>query len=293
MPSANCDLQASFGLVAEERLKVRASGGAASVGARTTTVLINGQTVTEERVLDAGTDAQVEIRSQRKLTVRPYQGSALRILFPPSELRHLLLGQYESLRFSDNTIHVPLLKAGHVAFDGPIRVRVTAPISVTVQVGSQEVRGDAEVVAGLETIELSIAAPAEIPPPTIAHGGPVLAAGARAPLGAANEERFLLRGAYEMAAFDYTFAAISFESDFESIMQSLVIEAATPGVLYVIPSFTAGVGFVARQLGPRDADAALRLRLGGNYQVIGGGMDLDYWPAIEAWTGSATIRLSL
>jgi len=63
--------------------------------------------------------------------------------------------------------------------------------------------------------------------------------------------------------------------------------------LILLPSASAGVGFVARQLGPRDADAAFRVRLGVGVWVVGVSADFDYWPAIGEWTASLRARVSL
>jgi len=130
-------------------------------------------------------------------------------------------------------------------------------------------------------------------PSVIQHGGPVLALGTRLDLSDEDDRRFLFRGAYELAVASYFIGSVSFESDFDSIYESVVIEAASPELLIVLPSLSAGVGFVARQLGNRDADAGLRLRTGINFIAVGVTMDFDYWPTIGDWTAVIAGRISL
>ena len=111
--------------------------------------------------------------------------------------------------------------------------------------------------------------------------------------GGARNDRPMLRVAYEAGLGPWVFVSASFETDFDSILQSAVIDVATPQVLIFLPSLRAGTGVVARQLGPRDADVGVRLRLGASMFAAGGDVDFDYWPAIDEWTMTGALRISL
>ncbi|MFO0607152.1 MAG: hypothetical protein U0324_28580 [Polyangiales bacterium] len=123
------------------------------------------------------------------------------------------------------------------------------------------------------------------------NGGPVLAFGMRGPV-----DRELSRGLYrvgwEVALFEYVFVQGALETDGDSLFESAVVDVSSPELAVIVPSLRLGVGAVARQLGPRPADGALRLRVGGNLLPMGFDVDFDYWPAVTEWTLTVACRLS-
>jgi len=125
------------------------------------------------------------------------------------------------------------------------------------------------------------------------RGGPVLGLGTRLD-GSDAPDRPLLRLGYEASLYEYAFVSTSVETDLDSLYESLVVDLASRNVAILVPSFRVGVGMVARQLGPRPADFALRLRVGASLLIpLGGDVDFDYWPATQSWTVSLVGRLGL
>ncbi len=54
-----------------------------------------------------------------------------------------------------------------------------------------------------------------------------------------------------------------------------------------------GLGLVLTQLGPRDADAALRIRLALSSYVLGVITDFDYFPSTGTWTAGVAARVGI
>jgi hypothetical protein len=139
-------------------------------------------------------------------------------------------------------------------------------------------------------VAMSVDARDEAPGP-LRNGGPVLAFGMRGPIDA-QLTRGVFRVGWEVSLFEYGFVQAAMEMDGESLFESLVVDVSTPEIAIMIPSLRLGAGVVARQLGPRPADFALRLRVGGNVLPMGFDADFDYWPAVSGWTLSFTGRIS-
>ncbi|MCB9595098.1 MAG: hypothetical protein H6719_20440 [Sandaracinaceae bacterium] len=138
---------------------------------------------------------------------------------------------------------------------------------------------------------LGVVTTADRPGRELVHGGPFLALGGAVGWeGHPPDPRFAVRVGYEVGLVDVLVAGLAFESDLESIAESLVLEVASSEIWFLLPSFGAGVGVVARQLGSRDADAALRLRGTITWALVGFMMDFDYWPSIGGWTGTFLAR---
>ena len=83
------------------------------------------------------------------------------------------------------------------------------------------------------------------------------------------------------------------ETDLDSLYESLLVEFSLPGLIFAVPGLGVGVGAVARQLGDRDADAALRVRVSAQWFAVGLVADFDYWPVLGRWTGVVRARVSL
>lgn len=236
--------------------------------------------------------ANVVLRFGRTVSIGSVDRESFWVLSPVRG-RHLLLGDGGDVRREGSNAFGELFSGEQVTFVGELTTDVAAPDAVAVNLGGQPLDGVSRTSPPHHGLLLAAIPEPEGEPSPIQHGGPVLALGTRLNLSDEDDSRFLLRGAYELAVAGHFIGSVSFETDFDSIYESLVLEAASPEILVIIPSFAAGVGVVARQLGNRDADAALRLRLGVNFIAIGVTADFDYWPAIGAWTSMIVGRISL
>lgn len=236
------------------------------------------------------TDARVEIglTFERALTVAEHDADSPWII-TGNRARHIFLGETTSTRRSGDMASGVLFDGAQLRVEGPIDVDASGADVVSVHVSAIEVDGRAAVVVERPSLDLSIESPGG-PNPFVQHGGPYLAAGIWGPL--EGEGRFGMRAGYELALVDHLILGFAFETDFDAIAESVLVEIASPELAIIIPSFSAGVGAVFRQLGNRDADAALRLHLGYQIFAIGAFVDFDYWPAISDWTICAGGRLS-
>lgn len=287
LPAAECAVDVSFSITADEEpvhleVEDRGRGGYE--------LLVDAQPVSGVHTLEAGQASHVSLHLASSLAARRVQ--EFQWIVPAMYVRHLVLGDVLAAHNEGAWFSTPALAGMRITVDGPVEVETTVPDFVNVSVGAEAVVGHASLDIPRPTIAIGITAP-PIDHGPIQPGGPLLAAGVRFDMSNSSDDgRFLLRAGYEVGFAEHFFVSVAFETDFESIMESLVIEAATPAVL-IIPSMFAGVGVVARQLGPRDADAALRLRVGTTLLVVGLYGDFDYWPAIGEWTMSATLQASI
>jgi hypothetical protein len=240
--------------------------------------------------LPPGSETDVELRVRRSLLVR--EGPSDPWFMSPLWMRHMVLGESETMRWEGSGVSGALVEGPDVLLESAVSVDGSAAGDVRVSLDGQPVEGTATVTARFLDVglgrEVESAAPG-----VLRNGGPTLGLGLRADLYRNDDGRFLLRGGYELAFGEYVMAGIEIETNFESLMESLVVEVASPSLLIIFPGLFAGLGVVARQLGPRDADAAMRLRLGIQFPVVSFVGDFDYWPAIGDWTGSAVVRLSI
>jgi hypothetical protein len=295
-----CNVEVRFRLVTSEPVRLRRIGDA------TWTVRGERFELASEDELDlpyrdapqdeSGSDGpqivEVTLRFERSVSIGEVDREDFWVL-APLRGRHLLLGDGGNVQREGGTVYGELIAGSAITFAGNIGVYAEGPDAVSVNIGGHPVHGPAELTAAHSALILAAVPEPASEPSVVQHGGPVLAAGTRLDLSDEDDSRFLLRGAYELAVEGHFIGSISFETDFESIYESLVIEAASPEILVLLPSLSAGVGFVARQLGNRDADAALRLRVGMNFIAVGVTCDFDYWPSIGDWTGMVVGRISI
>lgn len=297
---ARCEVTGRFEVVALEQARVvSASLPGESVG-------FDGTPGVVARTLAAGERTRVTVSAVKEFeTATRIEGSPW--VFAPMVIRHPFLGESAVLQRREGSAAVVLFAGPSVTVVGDVALDADGARRVVVSAGAATIptprrgRGsDEPTVAESErrsteqrvTVGMSIAPRPSARGP-LRNGGPVLAMGARLPLsGQAEPDRFLLRGAWEASLWEYLFVSASVETDFDSVFESVVVDVASPSVAIVVPSFRAGVGLVARQLGPRPADFALRLRAGGNFFPLGADVDLDYWPSIDGWTLSVTGRMS-
>lgn len=241
-----------------------------------------------------GPRRRIDLRFERHLAISADQNEDVFVMVPV-RARHMVLGESTATRASGDGAYGTLIEGAILR--GVIRAHVDAPHELVVNIAGQTLEGDTiesgvELPAETTHLALVLEAPAHQDQP-IQDGGPLLLLGARFNLFGEDGGNFLLGGGYEVGIADYVLASLAFETNFESIMESLVVEIATPELLVIFPSLAAGVGVVARQLGNRDADAALRLRIAFNVMAIGFVGDFDYWPAIGDWTATMACRLSI
>jgi hypothetical protein len=207
-------------------------------------------------------------------------------------LRHLLFGGGPEPRLEAVPVSGRLIEGASVRIEGSVHVRMRAPEFVRVRLDGATLQPDSRRDSQHLGLDLSLDLPWHAPS-LLQPGGPLLALGVRFPdLRSEGGDRFLLRVGYELGFTPHLFASAALESDFDSLMESVVVEAATPA-LFILPGVAAGVGVVARQFGPGRADAALRLQVAIHMPVLGVVADFDYWPSVQIWTGSIAARFSL
>ncbi|MEZ4389951.1 MAG: hypothetical protein R3A48_02555 [Polyangiales bacterium] len=261
-------------------------------------VTVDGARLGTELRLAEGARAIVRVSVTRSLetTTRVRESPWV---FAPMVVRHPFFGESRTRRYQGDRAEVDVISGTDLELvDEPALDREHDPVlQVTFDrerlLGSgMRVRRAADATRAEQCLRVAIGLTArEEPTGPLMNGGPVLALGSRISTQGAPS-RFMLRGAYEVGLFEHLFVSASVETDFESLMESLVVDVASPNYVILIPSFRLGVGVVARQLGPRPADFALRLRAGMNLLPGGFDADFDYWPELGGWTISLTGRLS-
>jgi len=293
-PSGSCHVEAHFALVAVgptrlDRFEPARPGWGPEPDAPR---IVDGEGEPLSTPLELARGERVAVRVSATRRLRTEVEPTLFLMMSPMTMRHLLLGESREVRRRGDGVSGALVEGQAVEVRGPVHVDATDAGPVVVGLAGEEVVGVARRAVDRVGLSLTLEPDpgSELP---IQPGGPVLLAGAAGPLDASDDElRFSLGAAYELGVTDYLFVSAAFETDFHSIMESVVVEAASPFIL-LLPGVFAGAGVVFRQLGDRDPDAAFRIRLGAQMPVVGVAADLDYWPTIGEWTGSIRARLSL
>lgn len=230
--------------------------------------------------LAAGTTVTVEARTARGLAISEHEDDAPWVLLP-NRVRHVLFGESTALHRSAGYADAALFEGNTLEIAGEVTLDTSRAGPVD---GTQSAQA-----TGL-TIGLVLPAPTEADP-IVQNGGPYVGGGF---WGSVTEEggRGELRVGYELSIVDWVIVGLGFETDFDSIAETVLVELASPELAVIIPSVSVGIGAVFRQLGARDADAALRLALGYQYFAFGAYVSFDYWPTIADWTMAAGGRLS-
>ena len=293
---ARCTVEGRFVLVARGGVTLRRGdvrGDAMHVGAEATAV----------RAVADGERVRVTVTATREFETRT--GFRSPWVIAPMVARHPGLGDSDGFVRHAGTSEVAVVSGPSLTFVGEVALDADGDRRVAVSAGAGTfatrnrrpagvvpTRADEPDAAAERRVVVSMdIAPRRDSAGPLRNGGPVLALGSRIPL-SDETDRLLLRGAWEVSLWEHLFVSAGAETDFDSVFESAVVDVASPGLAVIIPSFRAGVGVVARQLGPRPADFALRLRLGANLFSLGGDVDVDYWPATTGWTLSITGRLS-
>lgn len=197
-----------------------------------------------------------------------------------------MLGEGERFYRRRVELSVPVLAGEDVEVEGGVAIEASAS-GLDVYVGADRVREWPHRSLSLPTLAVSHHHEAE----AFANGGPALAIGGHLDLDAPGG-RFWLAVGYEVGLFEHLIASLWLETDLESISEALLIEVALPG-LFVLPSLSGGLGLVLTQLGPRNADAALRIRLALSSYVLGVITDFDYFPSTGTWMAGVAARIGI
>ncbi len=273
-----CELTASYRLAADD-------DGPARVRFRGPGLEVDRAPAPIARTLAPGESADIRLRWRRGLSREPreidhpFDFGAEPFAFSGLRARHPWLGEGVSRAPGGERAVVSVLGGARVESAPALRLDA-----------GEAARVDVRVNEGI-TVAIDTRLPAA---PVILHGGPFV--GLNGWVGAAGHPpgpRARLAAGYELGITELFVASLAFETDFRAIAQALVIEIVSPQVWFVAPSASAGIGVVARQLGDRDADAALRLRAGLSWPVVGFVFDADYWPAVGGWTLAFGARLGL
>ncbi len=241
--------------------------------------------------LEPGRLAAVEVSYETEQSVA--RGWGTLVSQPALGLRHLLFGESWLWYASTSAAEVPAVLAPGLELEGPVAVEAVVPERMRVRVDGAPVRTNRMHVARLPRVRVELLPPhGGQPEGPLAHGGPAVVLGGRVHP-ATPGTRFLLGVGYELGLFEYLIVSAWFETDFESISEALLVEVALPSVILVIPSLSVGIGVVASELGPQQAEAALRIRLGAATWAAGFVADLDYHPAYGGWTATTAGRVSL
>jgi hypothetical protein len=254
-------------------------------------VLLGGRPFTGTLALAPGMSRTLVIRATRDLHGAFDSNDYL--VFSAPVTRHPLLSESHAFAYSNDAWNVALLR-GDFAVTGPVRLDARNTTGLEVKLGERRVNDVCTLPLGREPIALSVALRRDRD-----HEGP-LANGGLALLGATREnldreegERALVAVEYAVVLHDFVFASASIATDFDSVFESLVLEVATPDLIFLIPSLSAGLGVVVRELGDRTADAALRARFIATWPMLGMQIDLDYWPDLGQWTSTVGLRVGL
>lgn len=279
---ATCRVEASYEVV------TRAGATVAPAAASPDAVRFNGAPAAA-RTLPPGGSLRVTVSATRSLaTSTRYRGGPW--VISPAAVRHPFLGESADLDRQGDSAGVVLYVGERVALEGTIALDAPPDPAVTVQAGEDVSTYDPRVTVRYASVAMSVDARDDTTGP-LQNGGPVFAFGLRGPV-----DQELTRGVYrvgwEVSLFEYGFVQAAMEMDGESLFESLVVDVATPEIVIMIPSLRLGAGLVARQLGPRPADFALRLRVGASLLPMGFDADFDYWPEVSGWTLTLTGRIS-
>lgn len=297
---ATCRVEASFEVV------TRAGATLTPAAQSRDTVRFNGASAVV-RTLPPGGSVRVTVSATRDLATTSRLGSGPWVI-SPTIVRHPFLGEAAGEGHHGEFTSVALYVGENVTLEGSIALDANGDSVVQVAAGEdlttydprpnapgypRTVEEDADaprVTVRYATVSLGVPGRAAAPGP-LRNGGPVLAFGMRGPIDA-QLTRGVFRVGWEVSLFEYGFVQAAMEMDGESLFESLVVDVSTPEIAIIIPSLRLGVGVVARQLGPRPADFALRLRVGASLLPMGFDADFDYWPAVSGWTLSFTGRIS-
>lgn len=287
--AVSCRLRASFALFSYGEVSVRRAS--AHDGFRGD--VPQGIEVMGERLGDAprrfGPGMSVTVRIDHSFDLSTSTSIEDDFVMRPNVSRHLVMGESGGLRRHDARFDAPLVAGRGLAVDSEIELRAEPPTHVSVDAsvgapGSPRLR-----------VAIALAAP-DYDEGIFQNGGVVLELGARAPRWEADTEDFFVAVGYEVALYEYFYVRAMVETDFTSLYQSLLLEAASPHLLFLIPSLNVGLGAVLAERADGRVEGALRVRVGAQilpFFVVGLGASFDYWPAADEWSATLAARVSI
>lgn len=254
-------------------------------------VLLGGRPFVGTLALAPGMTRTLTVRATRELGARFQTNDYL--LFSAPITRHLFLSESHAYRFEGERREAQLLR-GDFTITGPVQLDARNTTGIEVKLGEHRVSGVHALPLGAEPIAFSLDLDRERD-----HDGPVASGGLaihgamRENLDVEDEGRALVALEYAFIIEEFVFVSAGLATDFQSAFQSLVVEVATPDLIFMIPSLSAGLGVVVRELGDRPTDAAFRARFSASWPVLGVNVDLDYWPDLGQWTSTLGLRIGL
>lgn len=255
------------------------------------TFVIDGMPLAGAHTIGEGQERELFVRVDRSLSASPHVEESPYVL-SAAFTRHPLLGEHRSMGTASAGATIEILPGAHLG--GTLHLDARSRGVVEVRLGERVVDStfDTQDVGALETITLHLERD-RTHEGSLANGGLFATLGVAMSLTEAREQLTAALG-WELVLESAFFVSLALGTDGSAITESLIVEIASPSPLFIVPSFGAGVGVVARQLGDRAPDAALRLRLSAQTPLfLGVVCDLDYWPSIAEATLTVAARLSL
>lgn len=198
------------------------------------------------------------------------------MVHPALGVRHPLLGESWLQHHRTLELELGLVRGATLAAPPEAEVRNTSRAAVSIGADG--------------AVSITLRPPHGGPPEgALANGGPVVTVG-----GEPTSGRAFASVGYEVGLLDLLILSAWFESDFVSVSQAVIAEVAAPGAaLFIVPSLSAGLGFVARELGDDDPRFGLRIRLSASSYALGFVVDFDYLPSASEWRVALAARLGL
>ncbi len=202
----------------------------------------------------------VEVHMARRFVVRERRGQGLYLIAEPMFVRHALFGEFHHTSRGSGSEGMLLFRGSQWQLEGSATVH--AARSRRAQIHVNDMPMPESVSARLSAMPRHIRLVLEAPRPTprvLRRGGPVFMLGT-------GRDGLRARAGYEAGLGQFGFLQFLVESDFKRALGAAVmLEAALPSPLYLIPSLSAGIGL--RVEARDDPHVALRFALGAG--VVG------------------------
>lgn len=284
---ASCRVRGRLRMRASTDVRIRLDGALDA----SESFLLEGQPLAGTHAIARGSERELYVDLERSMDASPDAEESPYVL-SAAFTRHPLLAEHRSMGTASDGAHIDLLPGARL--EGVLRLDARSRGVVRVELGDREVHGlDRATGPGLlPTLSLHLSRDRT-------HEGPIANGGLHVLVGASSvldggDGSLVVAGGYEWILESAYFVSLTVGVVGDALTEAFVVEIASPAPLYIVPSFGAGVGVVARQLGDRAADAALRLRLSAQAVMFGGVVcDLDYWPSIGGFTLTIAGRISL
>lgn len=193
---------------------------------------------------------------------------------PAVEIRHALLGtRARSRAFDLRYLVAPIRSWGAHPATVSVTLRHPAAWTATGLDGAATLHDGVRALHAVLDVarvdELAVAF--TLPQPVVFNGGVLLG------VGATTSGRLRVRAGYELAAPEWLFWSVCAETDFQTDLALIpLVQAASPSLLNVIPSFSLGVGVPVRLLPARRA--GVRGQLTAQWPFLGVVLTVDGFP---------------